>query len=100
MTDDLISQETMLDTGVCIRTAVTQKRPVAAHLLDPCQIDLGEHQRLVLGGFGDHHPERVADERVSPEFDPPPLPPPPPPPPAPPEPPPAPPRAPPAHPRP
>src|SRR6267378_6876604 len=75
MTDDLISQETMLDTGVCIRTAVTQKRPVASHLLDPRQIDLGEHERLVLGGFGDHDPERVADERVAPEFDPPLLPP-------------------------
>src|SRR5438874_12575827 len=69
MTDDLISQKTMLDTGVCIGAAVSEKRPVAAHLLDPRQIHLGEHERLVLGGFGDHDPERVTDERVTPEFD-------------------------------
>src|SRR5438270_2843526 len=69
MTDDLISQKTMLDTAVGISAAVSQKRPVAAHLLDPRQIHLGEHERFVLGGFGDHDPERVADERVTPEFD-------------------------------
>ena len=69
MTDDLISQKTMLDTAVSISAAVSQKRPVAAHLLDPRQIHLGEHERFVLGGFGDHDPERVADERVTPEFD-------------------------------
>src|SRR2546425_1515671 len=70
MTDDLISQKTMVDAAVRIRTAIPQKRPVAAHLLDARQIDLCEHERLVLGGFGDHDPEGIADKRVAPEFDP------------------------------
>src|SRR6267142_6677974 len=60
----------MLDTVVRIGPSVSQKRPVAAHFFDPRDVDVCEHERLVLGGLGDHHAERVADERVSPEFDP------------------------------
>src|SRR2546422_530364 len=70
MTDDLISQKTMLDAAVRIRTAVPKKRPVATHLLDASQIHLCEHERLVLSRFGDHDPEGIAHKRVTPEFDP------------------------------
>src|SRR2546426_5604912 len=60
----------MLDAAVRIRTAVAKKRPVAAHLLDASQIDLGQHERLVLSRFGDHDPEGIAHKRVAPELDP------------------------------
>src|SRR5437667_7914777 len=70
MTDDLISQKTMLDAAVRIRTAVAKKRPVAAHLLDASEIDLCQHERLVLRCFGDHDPEGIAHKRVTPELDP------------------------------
>src|SRR5438876_12286535 len=76
MTDDLISQKAMLDAAVRIRTAVPKKRPVAAHLLDASQIDLGQHERLVLSRFGGDDAEGIAHKRVTPEFEPPPLPPP------------------------
>src|SRR5439155_22270522 len=75
----------MLNAAVRIRSPVPQKRPVAAHFLDPRQIDLREHQCLVLSGLRDHDAEGIAHKRVAPELDPrsPPLPlPPPPPPPA------------------
>src|SRR5437016_10997074 len=74
MTDDLISQKAMLDAAVRIRTAVPKKRPVAAHLLDASQIDLGQHERLVLSRFGGDDAEGIAHKRVTPEFEPPPLP--------------------------
>src|SRR5437667_12039603 len=76
MTDDLISQKAMLDAAVRIRTAVPKKRPVAAHLLDASQIDLGQHERLVLSRFGGDDAEGIAHKRVTPEFEPPPPPPP------------------------
>src|SRR5438552_8871291 len=74
MTDDLISQKAMLDAAVRIRTAVPKKRPVAAHLLDASQIDLGQHERLVLSRFGGDDAEGIAHKRVTPEFEPIPLP--------------------------
>src|SRR2546426_6883310 len=58
----------MLDAAVRIRTAIAQKRPVAAHLLDASQIDLGQHERLVLSRFGDDDAEGIAHKRVAPEF--------------------------------
>src|SRR5712691_10245764 len=60
----------MLDAAVRIRTPVTQKRPITAYLLDASQIDLGQHERLVLRCFGDHDPEGIAHKRVTPELDP------------------------------
>src|SRR5438876_10530853 len=60
----------MLDAAVRIRTAVAKKRPVAAHLLDASQIDLSQHERLVLSRFGDHDPEGIAHTRVAPDLDP------------------------------
>src|SRR5881628_948068 len=66
----LISQKPVLNAVVRVGAAVAQEWPVAAHLFDPCQVDLRHHQRLVFGGLGYHHAERVTDERVAPEFDP------------------------------
>src|SRR5258705_13100324 len=60
----------MLNTIVSISAPVTQEGPVPAPLLDPRHIHLRQHQRLVLGGLGDHDAERIADERVAPELQP------------------------------
>src|SRR5882762_1483824 len=70
MTDDSVSEKPVLDAAVRIGPPIAQKRPVTAHFFDPPDVDVCEHERLVLRGFGDHHPERVADEGVSPELDP------------------------------
>src|SRR6266487_169410 len=77
----LIGQEPVLNVAVRVDTPVAQKRPAAPDFFDAGEIDLGEHERLVVRGFRDDHPERIAHERVAPEFDPcaPPPPPPPPP---------------------
>src|SRR5438094_9786391 len=66
----LISEEPVLNAAVCIGAPVAQERPVAADFLDPRQIDLRQHECLVLGGLDHHHAERVTDERMAPEFDP------------------------------
>src|SRR5437899_11535553 len=60
----------MLDAAVRIRTAVAKKRPVAAHFLDASEIDLCQDERLVLSSVGEHDPEGIAHERVTPELDP------------------------------
>src|SRR2546427_595986 len=65
----LVSEEPVLNAAVRVGAPVAQERPVAADFLDSRQIDLGEHEGLVLGRLGDQDPERVADERVTPEFD-------------------------------
>src|SRR2546422_4692140 len=65
----LVSEEPVLNAAVRVGAPVAQERPVAADLLDSRQIDLGQHEGLVLGRLGDQDPERVADERVTPEFD-------------------------------
>src|SRR5947208_16236841 len=75
----LISEEPVLNAAVCIGAPVAQERPVAAAFLDPRQIDLRQHECLVLSGLAHHHPRRVTDERMAPElatgaFAPPPLP--------------------------
>src|SRR5882672_11705106 len=70
MADGSVSEEPVLNATVSVGSPVSEKRPVTAHFFDPPDVDVCEHERLVLGGFGDHHAERVADERVSPEFDP------------------------------
>src|SRR5216117_3947819 len=66
----LIGQEPVLNVAVRVDTPVAQKRPAAPYFFDAGEIDLGEHERLVLRGFRDDHAERIAHERVAPEFDP------------------------------
>src|SRR5207249_1084395 len=68
--DGSIGEKTMLNAAVCIGAPVAQERPVAADFLDPSEIDLRQHECLVLGGLDHHHAERVTDERMAPEFDP------------------------------
>ncbi len=70
MADGSVSEKSVFNAAVRIGPSVSQKRPVAAHFFDPRDVDVCEYERLVLGGLGDNHAERVADERVSPEFDP------------------------------
>src|SRR5437867_12690908 len=66
----LIGQEPVLNVAVRVDTPVAQKRPAAPYFFDAGEIDLGEHERLVLRGFRNDHAERIAHERVAPEFDP------------------------------
>src|SRR3989441_3868444 len=66
----LVSEEPVLNAAVRVGASVAQERPVAADFLDSRQIDLGQHERLVLRCFGDHDPEGIAHKRVTPELDP------------------------------
>src|SRR6266545_2218950 len=54
----LIGQEPVLNVTVGIDATIAQEWPVAAHLFDAREIDLREHERIVLRGFRYHHTER------------------------------------------
>src|SRR5258707_11263003 len=65
----LVSEEPVLNVAVGVDAAVAQERPIAAHLLDPGGIDLRQYERFVGGGLGHDDAERIAHERMAPEFD-------------------------------
>src|SRR6266480_4033963 len=65
----LVSEEPVLNVAVGVNAAVAQERPVAAYLLDPGEIDLSQHERFVRSGLGQDDAERIAYERMAPEFD-------------------------------
>src|SRR5256885_11777994 len=65
---ELIGEKPVLDARVRVRAAVAQERPVAAYFLDPVEVDVREHQRLILTCLGDDDPEWITDEGVAPEF--------------------------------
>src|SRR2546422_8421685 len=66
----LVGEKSVLNIGVRVGAAVAQERPVATHRFDPGQVDLRQHERLVLGGLGHDDAERIADERMAPELEP------------------------------
>src|SRR5687768_10635836 len=69
MRRSLIGQKPVLNAAVRVRAPVAQERPVAPDLIDATHVDLGEDVLFLLAGFGHDDAERVAHERVTPEFD-------------------------------
>src|SRR6267154_3434999 len=67
--DESIGEKAMLNIRVRVDAAVAQERPIAAHLLDPGGIDLRQYERFVGRGLGHDDAERIAHERMAPEFD-------------------------------
>src|SRR5512145_1234912 len=59
----------MLDAVIRVGAAIAQERPVTPDLLNTCEIDLDDRQRLLLARFRDDDAEWIAHERVTPEFD-------------------------------
>src|SRR5438046_9332353 len=62
--DGSIGEKTMLYAAVCIGAPVAQERPVAADLLDPCEIKLRQHECRVPGGPDPTKPKPVTDAPI------------------------------------
>src|SRR5260221_4933785 len=61
--------EAPLDVFVGVDAPVAKEGPVAPHVLDAGEIDLADEDLLLVRrGLGDHHAERIGDERGAPEF--------------------------------
>ncbi len=65
----LIRQEPSRDFCVGVHATVAPERPVAAHVFNPIQVNLGDqHLFLVVRGLGDDLPKGIGDKRSAPEF--------------------------------
>src|SRR5579862_6039562 len=57
------------DGRVTVDAAIAQKRPVAANIFKRLKVDFADQDFLaVVGGFGQHAAEGIAEERSAPEF--------------------------------
>src|SRR5262249_31281163 len=53
-----------------IDAPIAKERPIAAHLVDPCQVEIrDEHLIGAMPRAGQHLAEGIADHRSSPEFE-------------------------------